>query len=133
MSRENNLTAPPHLRGRMSRATPQALLDERATWMIERYTDGASQRAIARALGLSAPAVQNCLHKRGVYPRGPKTPFAHELNLTGLRLGGSMTSLFNGLPGKLRDVLIDEAARGDGTICGAIAQRLIEDMKRNTA
>ena len=118
-----DLMPPPQLCGRMAVSTPKTLRDERATWMIARHAEGNSQRAIAKALGITATSVHQCLHQHGVHHK-PKALFSHRLHYSGLRLGGSMTSLFNQLPGDLRDAIADEAAKGDGTICDAIINRL---------
>ena len=59
------LTAPPHLRGRMSRWTPQALRDERLAWMLARGREGHSSAAVADALGIGQKAAHHAMHKAG--------------------------------------------------------------------
>ena len=47
------LTAPAHLRGRMTRYTPKDLRDERMAWVAASYAAGHSQGDIAEALNIS--------------------------------------------------------------------------------
>lgn len=47
------LVAPPHLRGRMTRWTPQAIRDERIAWAAEAGRNGASSVKVGKALGIA--------------------------------------------------------------------------------
>lgn len=46
------LTAPDHLRGRMTRYTPQEIRDERIAWVLARAAEGWTSPRIAAALGV---------------------------------------------------------------------------------
>nr|WP_010400356.1 hypothetical protein [Paracoccus sp. TRP] len=60
-----HLTAPDHLRGRMSRWTPQELRDERAAWIMARAAEGWTMPPIARALGIRPLAVNKIAYDAG--------------------------------------------------------------------
>lgn len=59
------LTAPDHLKGRMSRWTPQSLRDERMAWMLDRAREGYPGAQIARALGVAQANVAAYLRAAG--------------------------------------------------------------------
>ena len=59
------LTAPDHLKGRMSKWTPQALRDERMAWMLARAKEGHTGPQIAASLGIAATNVNTYLRSQG--------------------------------------------------------------------
>lgn len=59
------LVAPDHLKGPMSRWTPQALRDERTAWMLARAREGYTGTHIARELGLHQTNVSALLRSQG--------------------------------------------------------------------
>lgn len=122
-----HLTAPDHLRGRMSRGTPQELRDERVAWIKARCNEGYKLKNIAAALGLNPSTVSTTLHNRGLSkPRAPIC--AKGVNSAGLRLG-RLSDLYDSLPGALREQLADEAARRRVSIADAIALHLTSSTK----
>lgn len=116
------LTAPSHLRGRMTRYTPQEIRDERMTWVAASYAAGHSQGEIADALGIGRSGLSTAMLKAGIVRR-LVPPEAKRLSGMGLRLGW-MGRLFDGLPPETRVALVDEAARKGSTIADAISARL---------
>ena len=122
------LTAPAHLRGRMTRYTPQEIRDERMAWVAASYAAGHSQGEIADALGICRSALSTAMLKAGIVRR-LVPPEAKRLSGMGLRLGW-MGRLFDGLPPETRDELAAEAARMRGTIADAIAARLTPPKNR---
>ncbi|AZV00259.1 hypothetical protein [Paracoccus kondratievae] len=117
-----HLTAPDHLRGRMSRWTPQELRDERAAWIMARAAEGRQQNDIAAALGIDPSTVSTTLHNRGLSKPRPAI-CANGVSYVGLRLG-RLADLFDSLPGAVREQLAGEAARKRVSIADAIAMRL---------
>ncbi|RQP04121.1 MAG: XRE family transcriptional regulator [Paracoccus sp. BP8] len=116
------LTAPSHLRGRMTRHNPPHIRDERAAWIKARCDEGHRQGDIAAALGIHDSTVSSILHNRGLSkPRAPLC--AKGVKQLGVPLG-RMTDLYDGLPGALREQLADEAAQRRVSIANAIAMRL---------
>ncbi|MFT4149216.1 MAG: hypothetical protein QM656_03390 [Paracoccaceae bacterium] len=59
------LTAPEHLRGRMTKWTPQPLLDERADWAVTAGKQGYSAGCVGEALGISQFAAQRIMRAKG--------------------------------------------------------------------
>lgn len=116
------LIAPDHLRGRMTRHTPQQLRAERISWITASYAAGHSQGDIADALGIGQSALSTAMLKAGIIRR-LAPPEAKRLSSMGLRIG-RMDRLFDGLPPETRVALVDEAARKGSTIADAIAARL---------
>jgi len=117
-----NLIAPAHLRGRMTRHTPQQLRDERIAWITASYAAGHSQGDIADALGIGQSALSTAMLKAGIIRR-LVPPHAKRLSSMGLRIG-RMDHLFDGLPPEMRVELVDEAARTGLTVADVIAARL---------
>lgn len=116
------LTAPEHLRGRMTRHNPPRIRDERAAWIKARCDEGHGQGDIAAALGIHFSTVSSILHNRGLSkPRAPLC--AKGVNQLGVRLG-RLVDLFDGLPVEVREQLADEAAQRRVSIADAIAMRL---------
>jgi len=59
------LTAPAHLRGRMSRYTPQDLRDERIAWALARSAEGWTTPKIAEALGIRSEVIREKMRANG--------------------------------------------------------------------
>ena len=59
------LTAPAHLRGRMSKHTDPAIIAERSAWALQAGRDGWSSYAVADALGISQFAAYTIMAKAG--------------------------------------------------------------------
>ncbi|MDQ7262245.1 helix-turn-helix transcriptional regulator [Paracoccus sp. PS-1] len=125
------LTAPDHLRGRMTRHNPPHIRDERAAWIKARCDEGHRQGDIAAALGIHDSTVSSILHNRGLSkPRAPLC--AKGVKQLGVRLG-RLTDLYDGLPGEIREKLADEAAQQRVSIADAIAARLAPQKNRSGA
>lgn len=123
------LTAPAHLRGRMTRHSPASLRAERLGWIAARYNEGCRQTDIAAALGITQSTLSTTIENHGICRR--RAPLlAKRINHTGLRLG-RLTDMFDTLPPETREELADEAARMRGTIADAIAKRLTADFPKS--
>ena len=59
------LTAPPHLRGRMTRYTPQEIRDERIAWALARAAEGWTTPKIAAALGIRSEVIRKKMRAHG--------------------------------------------------------------------
>lgn len=59
------LTAPDHLRGRMTRWTPQEIRDERIAWVLARAAEGWTSPRIAAALGVDDSGLRSQMLAHG--------------------------------------------------------------------
>ncbi|WP_285050590.1 hypothetical protein [Paracoccus sp. SSJ] len=59
------LTAPSHLRGRMTRYTPQEIRDERIAWALARSAEGWTTPKIAAALGINSEVIREKMRAHG--------------------------------------------------------------------
>lgn len=122
------LTAPSHLRGRMTRHTPKALRDERISWMADRIAEGYTQAEMAAALGVTQSTISTTAQNHGLCRRSAPLK-AKGVRSVGIRTG-RLIDMFDGLPPETREELAAEAARMRGTIADAIAARLTPPKNR---
>ena len=122
------LTAPSHLRGRMTRHTPKDLRDERIARMAARIAEGCTQAEMAAALGVTQSTISTTAQNHGLCRvRAPLVD--KRVTKTGIRMG-RLIDMFDGLPPETREELAAEAARMRGTIADAIAARLAPPKNR---
>lgn len=79
------LTAPDHLRGRMSKHTPAALKDERNAWAAQAARDGHSMTAISAALGIGDNPTRQAVINGGYHRQSSELIL---LSRNGIRIGG---------------------------------------------
>lgn len=123
------LTAPAHLRGRLSRHSPEAVKDERLEWIRQRTAEGHLQRDIAAAIGIRTATLSMIMVRAGIR-RAPVAPLARVAHRHGLRVG-SMVRMFDSLPPDLRNELVAEAiSQRCNEIGDVIAKRLTADFPK---
>lgn len=117
------LVAPKHLRGRMSRYTPEAIRRERLEWAAEAYKTH-KLKDIAEALGVGSATLGTSLNKIGAYrPCDPLSDSA--LERAGIRLG-RVSDAISLLDRGAYAAVVDLAARKGLTVAEAMAVTIKE-------
>lgn len=117
------LTAPPHLRGRMTNRPPE-LMAERNAWILEAWKSHRhTNRQIADALGLNLSAIGHVIaQNRTVRDPRPGHSLWASISQTGLVLGSS-SKAFDAMPEDARLAISLEAARRDLPVLMVMADR----------